>query len=128
MNTIHKQRIKLWIDALKSGKYIQCSGCLRQKKGFWKYQYCCLGVACMVFNQSNPKNKVSNKEFDWCSVLPEKVSQWFGLHTMQTDLFDGRNPYIAEGSLLLALANDQLRWSFDKIADAIEETYLKDKT
>ena len=41
--TPNKANIKLWVDALRSGKYQQARGALKTGDA-----YCCLGVACDI--------------------------------------------------------------------------------
>lgn len=42
-----KEVLKLWVEALESGKYEQVSSVLR-KKTDGQYAYCCLGVLCQL--------------------------------------------------------------------------------
>lgn len=37
-----------WIEALRSGNYRQADGVLRGSWGGGKFEYCCLGVLCVV--------------------------------------------------------------------------------
>lgn len=47
-----------WLKALESGKYKQATGSLAIKKeGKLTFSYCCLGVACEVFNEKMPKTQ-----------------------------------------------------------------------
>jgi hypothetical protein len=82
---------KMWLDALRSGKYKQGKGALKIKteKGF---RHCCLGVLCELY-QDNHKKKLKEgepHELDDISgvvdfsgnetFLPPEVSRWAGLN------------------------------------------------
>lgn len=106
---------KAWLEALRSGNYPQARDQLFDGDG-----YCCLGVACTVLGlepvdydgQSfayafgDEKNPVT---------LPYEGQVWLGLNT--------GNPAVAfpDGYQSLATLNDDGTWSFEDIADAIEE-------
>jgi hypothetical protein len=76
------ENAKKWIKALKSGKYKQGNGYLREGD-----KYCCLGVACELYiedgnqlfvEKPNPDNDVYL--YDGAhSSLPEVVLKWLGL-------------------------------------------------
>lgn len=74
---------KLWIKALKSGKYKQGTECLRKVNKF-----CCLGVLSDLYAKENKikwkKDKESYRLFNEGYVLPSMVREWAGL--------DGHNP------------------------------------
>src|SRR4051812_11818057 len=79
MTPIHKSRIRKLVRALRSGKFRQTTGCLRDKKG-----YCCLGVASEVYRRANP-TKCGWDNYSLCGggvredvVLPPPVQRWFG--------------------------------------------------
>lgn len=112
-----------WVKALRSGKYRQTSNQL------WdgERKYCCLGVACEVYNKFHDKklNKVKDKcSFDGKDdVLPERVSNWLGI-TNCGHLKNKINLGDLELKTLIDL-NDDAEWKFSKIADVIEERNLK---
>lgn len=41
---------KVWVEALRSGEFKQGQLALRERDGR-KYEYCCIGVACMVWQR-----------------------------------------------------------------------------
>ncbi len=88
-----KQFKKLWVAALRSGKYQQITGQLRKENGF-----CCLGVACDVFNPS-----LWDQDYysEWASApfLPEHMND------------------------TLSTLNDIDRRDFPAIANYIEKNY-----
>ena len=47
---MHKERTKIWIEALRSDKYWQGKGVLKSTDG---KRHCCLGVACELSNLGN---------------------------------------------------------------------------
>jgi len=94
---------KLWLKALRSGKYRQgrselISQPLFGEKG--RTSYCCLGVLCKI---QDPKNA-----FNWhgLAVSPNKLRDQAGLDKEDLDV--------------LVDANDSYRWTFKRIADYIE--------
>lgn len=77
-NTLNRDRIQLWLEALRSGEYRQVHGTLGSEGG-----YCCLGVACEVAIKNGP---VVNRRLDGVvsydgssNLLPNSVVDWFGL-------------------------------------------------
>lgn len=101
-----------WVAALRSGKYKQTNGALKDDTGF-----CCLGVLCDVVKD---RVGLSWRETeghcgtltigDAIGNLPTQVSMFAGL--------DRQSPYVGERSLIYL--NDILNWNFNAIADAIE--------
>jgi hypothetical protein len=107
---------RLWVDALRSGKYPQgFDALLKNKNG-----YCCLGVLSEIYPGALNKEVLLVNETckfgDEVSLLPSEVARWAGFST--------DNPVIAktDNSLICAsTANDILKMTFEEIADAIEE-------
>jgi len=94
------------ISALRSGKYQQTRGHLRDSKG-----YCCLGVLCDISGISEWK-ELDTYEGD-CKYLPRSVMEWSGMSS-----FWGSIPE-SDG---LANKNDKGE-SFNGIADIIETNW-----
>ena len=101
---------KLWVDALRSGKYQQTQGYLHTKSGF-----CCLGVACDVYQAEVGDltvaclyNNIISYD-SYTAYLPSKVKNWLGLTTSFGD-YNARS---------LALDNDT-GLTFAVIANLIE--------
>jgi hypothetical protein len=122
----NKERIKLWVDALRSGEYTQGHGALLRDGN-----YCCLGVACEVAMQNGaPITKQRYGDTDAyeygdvmqysTALLPHTVIEWYG--------FPSPSPAIRYGDHLFTALylNDAVNESFATIADAIENTYLKE--
>jgi hypothetical protein len=117
---------KLWIEALKSGKYKQDKGQLRSDKG-----YCCLGVLCDIYINQNEKLKwekdtnfedkvdkvygLHDERINYLQkfMLTTELKQWAGMSEFNHDYF-----YINH---LIAL-NDSGK-DFDRIADTIERVF-----
>lgn len=109
----NKKNIRKWVKALRSGKYKRGKDSLRDGDKF-----CCLGVACDI----SGVGKWSDAEsYDGeASTLPTSVSRWLGVY--------GDNPEFKYGNNETKFAselNDNHNWSFKKIANAIERTFLK---
>jgi hypothetical protein len=140
------ENVKKWIAALRSGEYTQGTGALHKQadEDGKPDTFCCLGVACDValkqgipLSRKAPGNYSRNYRYHgvdnpdgWTTgILPAPVSAWLGL--------DGRD--ITEGSVVFdedavsgtidgvprdaIFANDALKWSFDQIADKLEDHF-----
>lgn len=133
MLTPNKERIKLWVKALRSGKYKQGHNFLQCESG-----HCCLGVACEVAIQNGleisviKKNDPSNSPNDFYiqyngtgDVLPTVVAEWFGLHERP---FVYKNKQDAQRSIDIPLdaLNDDEMLSFKQIAYIIETNFIKE--
>lgn len=113
------QKVKRkWVKALRSGKYKQGFGSLRDKED----NFCALGVLCNLHAQANPDiangQRLKFMYLGSASSLPYQVQAWAGL----TD----DNPVIGQGkhtSNLIEL-NDTKKLSFKEIAAAIEFSNL----
>lgn len=90
-----------WVEALRSGKYEQATGWLREGN-----RYCCLGVLCDISGQGEwePINNPTQgyKYLGYVAVMPEEIAQ-FG-----------------EQETTLVLMNDRGK-PFTDIADWIEQ-------
>lgn len=93
----NKARIRKWVDALRTQKYKQTSGALREVQS-GKAHYCCLGVACEVFRLAM---KEEGKGYIWLEdgtkflgdsgVLPQEVQDWFGLQKDPKTVLDRKS-------------------------------------
>lgn len=111
---------KIWTNALRSGEYVQGKEALHVKTES-EEQHCCLGVACVKFNELNPDsplhvrgpvNKDEHFMYDGeVAYLPVRVAEWLGMPN--------------HGSQILGDLNDS-GLSFEKIADVIEADAIED--
>ena len=102
------QNVKLWVEALRSGKYNQCRGSLRTKNRR-KYSYCALGVAMKVAETHG----VIIEEHHWDRAsLPYSVMDWLGL---RRDNFQ-----VKLNSHSVIFLNDTSELDFKEIAKQIE--------
>ena len=116
ISKLKKKRMKLLVEALRSGKYKQTGNCLRDEKS-----YCCLGVACDIYRKETGKGRWRSlgsprelKSFQGSTgYLPDKVMEWFGFPIREG--FESDN-------VSLARRNDAGH-SFQSIADLIEKHY-----
>lgn len=96
-----KQNImKKWVKALRSGKFKQGTGTLKQYNSKGQVKYCCLGVLCELYNEDMKKKKKktlpeTTKDYNSCFVdwhkctnfgdkafdLPKEVMKWSGVET-----------------------------------------------
>jgi len=134
-----KQNImKQWVKALRSGKYKQGTGTLKQYDSKGNAQHCCLGVLCELYNQEMRKNKkktIPEKIFDndsdfsfgytrfdgSCDGLPKSVRNWSGVKDSIGRFFIGPNLFDNEHESLADL-NDTGR-QFKTIASIIEKNW-----
>ena len=134
--------MKKWVKALRSGKFKQGQGTLKQFNKQGQTQHCCLGVLCELYNDTMKKNKKktlpetvcdNDRDFSYgyCRFggkkedLPKEVKDWSGIKTSlgrfeitKTDE-DGIEDYEVE---TLADLND-LGKKFKTIANIIEKNY-----
>jgi len=71
-----------WVKALRSGKYKQTKGVLKNMQGF-----CCLGVLCDLYDSTKWEEKRNSEAYDFLDeteMPPKIVSQWAGLDAAQT--------------------------------------------
>lgn len=106
--------IDLLCQALRSGEYAQCTGRLALHKGD-ETSYCCLGVACEVYQQHVGGLVIDATEYSPTYdgeryELPAKVQAWFGFR-------DSGGRY---GLDSLVNLNDSCGKTFAEIADVIE--------
>lgn len=102
---------KLWVEALRSGKYKQDKGFLQTQEG-----YCCLGVACMLYEKQTSERFSRGGEIIRGGRLDgefAKVREWLQLK-------ESHGGYcICNIRQSLANLNDAGE-TFEEIADIIE--------
>ena len=111
-----------WIAMLRSGKYRQGYSALRNSND----EFCCLGVLCELAVEEgiigpptsrkleNTYYSFGNKEQGNFGTLPPEVVEWAGIDCVGT---------IAQKQTSLAWLNDGLEYTFERIADVIEEHF-----
>jgi hypothetical protein len=92
-----------WIAALRSGQYQQCRERMHENGG-----HCCLGVAGLLFPEIDTQGKYPTTNFE----------DIFGFDYCIYAFPSSKNKRRA-----LWILNDDLKWTFPQIADAIE-TYV----
>lgn len=100
---------QLWVNALRSGDYKQCQGTL----GGPEHGYCCLGVACDVYERETGERLPRRDGIYGAGALWDEfrpVQRWLGLRDPGGDYSDAR----------LVSHNDIHDMSFPEIADIIE--------
>lgn len=112
---------KLWVKALRSGKYKQAQGQLRDEdatESGWRGSsdtftgFCCLGVLCDLAIKDGgmaPWDMRGGPSSSAGSLQP-KVMKWMGMDSYMMN-------YLIE-------LNDDEEKTFDEIADVIEETIM----
>lgn len=149
--TVNRERVRMLVDALRSGTYEQINGHLRLGNRF-----CCLGVACEVARLHADSRELNlvvglasindqgepiyaygdvTRWFDdkIDTVLPKSVQDWYGFdrkYCGDPRLIVGPNDDMKEldaavGEAVAATSwNDDIHASFARIADAFERTFL----
>lgn len=130
-----KQNVmKRWVKALRSGKFKQGQGTLKQFNKQGQTQHCCLGVLCELYNNQMKKNKKktlpetvcdndSDFSFGYCRFggkrddLPREVKDWAGISSGLGKFYLSDDHYEC-----LADLNDTGR-KFKTIANIIEKNY-----
>lgn len=122
--------VELWVQALRSGGYVQGQRFLHQRiyNGEPKDEFCCLGVACDLYQREVGGLYVTDlrgvfsyndgdlDSFESIRQLPPKVRDWLGLRGMQGETYRGIWKANARS---LSAANDRGA-TFTTIADIIE--------
>lgn len=126
---VDKERVRLLVDALRSGEYEQGEGVLRPEDD----KYCCVGVGCDVARKNGIgidwEPVAGGWSFDGTqSIFSPRLMMWYGF-----DYSTGGDPEIGVAKLAGGLritmigANDTEHWSFEEIAAALEASYLSDE-
>lgn len=114
--------VRLWIEALESGEFLQGTECLAPYDDNDVQRYCCLGVAVVVAERTVGgllKLDGWESDGDW-SCLPT-VREFYGLTGP-----DGGQPTLpasSNGRLTCVEANDELQLTFEQIADLLRYDY-----
>lgn len=106
---VRKETILKWTAALRSGEYKQTKHTLQNRRGF-----CCLGVACKVFN---PNYRVAKNGFLKGLMPNTNYGAPLWLHEIHLDFYEKANK-------VLSILNDSENFSFDEIADLLEAVYV----
>lgn len=124
--SVNKERVRLLVDALRSGRYQQFSGALRSPDG---RRYCCLGVATKVALDAGleigPDDKTDHFE-PWhqaYQVMCPAVADWYGFRDGNPVLIGELNGS-ARTTVHASHWNDDYSTDFSTIADMFEATYI----
>ena len=102
-----------WIKALRSGKYRQGKGQLKDEYPSGKASYCCLGVLCDLYNKTCKTDRWEKTFYSEDTDLPWTVMKWAGL--------DDSDPVIdIKSNQEASMLNDHGS-SFNEIADLIKK-------
>ena len=119
------ENARAWIAALRSGEFEQTREVLTRLNEMGEVSgHCCLGVACVLYDRTNPdkleiRDGHSSRSYDSNpSTLPPRVMEWLGLSSEEGSFTDGVEADPFDSSL--AEMNDSGA-SFEEIAAAIEE-------
>jgi hypothetical protein len=124
-----KRVMQMWVKALRSGGYPQTCGQLRDEQDGVTH-YCCLGVLCDLHSQHGRTGSWQGEVYTDTArgmlttslhydVPTKAVIAWAGLKSPNPKVLDtdpGQGETIAE-------LNDSDGWTFDQLADLIEERW-----
>lgn len=110
-----------WVEALRSGKYLQGKNDLRYRADHKKSEFCCLGVLCEIAVDDGvifppQRNAWGAYVYDEATKVPSRaVKDWAGISEFNPAVIgpDG-------GRTSLATLNDEAGLDFNAIADIIE--------
>jgi hypothetical protein len=134
----NQERIRKWVEALRSGEYMQAMGRLKRVVDITDHDtavgYCCLGVVCDLSVKDGVGHWAGTAEsptvFRTESMaeeyhLPMPVADWLGLEvdTDGTSVEEGLEGSDAQALEVLINLNDGGA-DFTVIADKIEEVWL----
>lgn len=86
----YERRRKRWLEALESGKLLQTTSVLHRKSPKGNPSFCCLGVACSIFQPELKMPKVLNSTlFEYgedadAYSLPEELARYLGFTAANT--------------------------------------------
>lgn len=117
---MNKQIAEDWVAALRSGKYKQGTGRLRDGND----QFCCLGVLCDLLAPDSWEEE-NDRAGEWTmgydsSLLPDHIRTASEMKTADGTIGDTIVPGLA--TCLVAI-NDEGRFGFNEIADIIEKRW-----
>ena len=133
MSQVNGDRVRLLVDALRSGEFEQGRGRLNRDD-----ELCCLGVACVVAQRAGLALRAYTdedgdvhygrdddgwKDEEDYAQLPRSVQEWYGFEFNDPELraaVDGEHEDTYQASTL----NDDYAYDFAQIADAFERTFL----
>ena len=111
---MNRERVQLWVDALRSGEYVQGAEYLRDDG-----KHCCLGVAMEVALKHGAQLPAHVFPSWGNEVMNDWTAEWYG------GLDNDPNLLLADGREAPAShCNDVLDLTFAEIADGIERTFL----
>jgi len=123
MKRVHKERLRLWVEDLRTTDAKQTRGVLRREHGDTPGD-CCLMRACVVYSRETGKGRWDGRGFNdgvggWDDTgLPFGVMEWYGLEGVDPDIKVQGIPTATCQRL-----NDGYGWTFGEIADALEKSY-----
>lgn len=124
---VNTEFIREWVDALRSGDYLQGVGALRRRG-----EFCCLGVACdLLVKKGVLEERLSGSGTTMYGHTGDQLSWAMGtLPSSALDFLGGsfRMRVMVPGIVIplsLVVLNDDEGRSFDEIATVLENNYLR---
>lgn len=114
------QEIKAkWVAALRSGEYKQGKTYLQNRDN----TFCCLGVLCDLARKAGVQVSIIDGRIRGATLESQRlVKEWAGLDSHDPSLFQNGKGYAKDPTL--SAWNDDFSYSFNQIADLIEESYM----
>ena len=126
---MRRDHLNAWLEALRSGEYEQGFNALSVRKAYDKLgnydpsnldnprSYCCLGVWCEIAKSYG----VSNTQNSDGTLPSEEAIPLWGDGIQVNPIFNNQDNPVMD-SPGLAQVNDEFKWSFDAIADLLEQS------
>lgn len=124
---------ELYLAALRSGKYEQAPGMLRDPDA--PNTFCCLGIACEVYRLETGRGRwvegttlfSLNEELGeghmYGGYLPQPVLEWLEMELPFNHVGGTIDPVIGSLGRSASSMNDSGEYNFEEIADAFEFTF-----
>lgn len=142
MHGVNEGRVKLWIEALRSGEFQQSYGWMEEttEDGDGNTEvvgYCCLGVATKVALR-NGCPEPDGLEWGQTSMHTD-IGAWFGFapwgrndptlgYLGHGEYFTSEQEDGATEEVACTRANDELGWDFDTISNRLQDRYITPET
>lgn len=133
---VNTERVRLLVDALRSGEFEQAQGQLTRLDTYFTLDadgtpsvetltetHCCLGVACIIAMRHGLELDVTDASGGRAyggalQYLPDPVMQWYGFTDCDPTIID------ADFALQDAADYNDAGHDFGEVADAFQRTYL----
>jgi hypothetical protein len=115
---VKEEKAKEWVEALRSGKYLQTTNKLKRNQGF-----CCLGVLCDISKDNDGMWDDTNYYLGMGHILPQVVRDEFGIYSSQGYRHDNKTILIGDKEYNNLMKANDSGVPFEDIATYIENNW-----